>query len=171
MRVLVGYASAFGSTQGIAARIADRLRARALDVDLALLGTQTVAAYDAFVLGSAIHDQAWLAPALAFLARNAAVVAAHPVWLYSVGMPAALARPLRALAAAELDKVAATLPAEIRPRGHMLFSGAVAREQLPRFGRMVFRLFGGRYGDFRDWQAIDAWADEIALALARAPRV
>jgi menaquinone-dependent protoporphyrinogen oxidase len=30
---------------------------------------------------------------------------------------------------------------------------------------MVFRLMGCRYGDFRDWPAIDRWAVEIADAL------
>ncbi len=31
----------------------------------------------------------------------------------------------------------------------------------------MFRLLGGRFGDYRDWQAVDAWAGEIATALGR----
>ncbi|WP_223281107.1 hypothetical protein [Streptomyces antnestii] len=34
-------------------------------------------------------------------------------------------------------------------------------------GRAMFRLMGCRYGDHRDWQAIDAWADGIAEDLRR----
>jgi menaquinone-dependent protoporphyrinogen oxidase len=57
MRVLVGYASAKGSTREIAERIATRLRAAghvtAVDrVDEA----SAIASYDALVLGSAIHN-------------------------------------------------------------------------------------------------------------------
>jgi menaquinone-dependent protoporphyrinogen oxidase len=29
----------------------------------------------------------------------------------------------------------------------------------------MFRAMGGRYGDFRDWDVIDAWAAEIAQDL------
>ncbi|MGQ4388657.1 hypothetical protein [Streptomyces sp. SAS_270] len=29
---------------------------------------------------------------------------------------------------------------------------------------IMFRLVGGRFGDYRDWAAIDAWASEISDA-------
>jgi menaquinone-dependent protoporphyrinogen oxidase len=169
MRVLVGYASAHGSTQSIATRIAQGLRKRGIDVEITPLDTAaSVGAHDACVLGSAIHDQAWLAPAVEFLTRNADALAARPVWLFSVGMPAALGKTLQRIAASEAGKVVAGLPAAIRPRGHRLFSGVVTRAQLPWIGRVFFRALGGHFGDFRDWQDIDAWADEIAQALEHA---
>ena len=34
--------------------------------------------------------------------------------------------------------------------------------QFPLAGRIFLHLAGGRYGDFRDWPAIDGWAVEIA---------
>jgi menaquinone-dependent protoporphyrinogen oxidase len=40
--------------------------------------------------------------------------------------------------------------------------------ELPVGRRTAFRLAGGRYGDFRDWAAIDAWTDDIARQLAAA---
>jgi menaquinone-dependent protoporphyrinogen oxidase len=35
----------------------------------------------------------------------------------------------------------------------------------PLWGRLFYRLTGGRPGDHRDWPAIEAWGEEIARAL------
>jgi menaquinone-dependent protoporphyrinogen oxidase len=167
MIVLVAYASVHGSTRGIAERIAAKIGERASRVELRSLDQiQNVESYDAFVLGSAIHDQAWLPQAVDFVTRHRATLAARPVWLFSVGMPGALGRPLRALAMTEGPKVIAGLRDAITPRDHRLFSGVVVRDQLPLFGHIVFRALGGRYGDFRAWKEIDAWAEEIAKQLS-----
>jgi menaquinone-dependent protoporphyrinogen oxidase len=61
VKVLVTYATAHGSTQDIAARVAGRLREGAprLAVDLAPVeDAPDPEAYDALVIGSAVHDQA-----------------------------------------------------------------------------------------------------------------
>ena len=42
------------------------------------------------------------------------------------------------------------------------------RSQFPLASRIFLRLAGGRYGDFRDWAAIDGWALEIADQLDEA---
>jgi menaquinone-dependent protoporphyrinogen oxidase len=36
---------------------------------------------------------------------------------------------------------------------------------VPLWGRLFYRLTGGRPGDHRDWPAIEAWAAEIARSL------
>lgn len=33
-----------------------------------------------------------------------------------------------------------------------------------RVGRLLFRAMGMRFGDYRDLNAVDAWADDIATA-------
>jgi len=45
-----------------------------------------VGGYDAVVLGSAIHNQDWLAGSTDFVQRNLGTLAGRPVWLFSVGM-------------------------------------------------------------------------------------
>ena len=95
--------------------------------------------YEAVVAGSAIHDQGWLDDARAFMSRFAPDLGALPVWLFSVGMPAALPGRLRGWAMQEGDHVAAKLPLAVRPRGHRLFSGVVRKEHLLPGGRAKFR--------------------------------
>lgn len=165
MMVLVGYASEHGSTGDIAQRIAARLSdgERRVEV-LALDRVGDLGRYEAVVFGSAIHDQEWLPLATRFIRRNLDALATRPVWLFSVGLPGALPVPLRRLAMEE-STVIADFRDAIGPRDHRLFTGVVDRNQLSFVGRLLFRTLGGRYGDFRDWTEIDAWADNIAHQL------
>lgn len=166
MRILVAYASCHGSTAEIARRIASTLESRGETVECrAMSEVADLAGFDAVVAGSAVHDQDWLPDARAFMSRFAAALGGLPVWLFSVGMPAALPGRLRSWAMQEEGLVAAKLPALVQPREHRLFSGVVLREHLTAGGRAKFRLMGGRYGDFRDWAGIDSWASAIASGL------
>jgi menaquinone-dependent protoporphyrinogen oxidase len=166
MMILVGYASAHGSTRGVAQRIATTLEKGGNRVETQPVDrVRGVSRYDAVVLGSAIHNQQWLPQATRFVRHNRDVLVGLPVWLFSVGMPGALPRPWRRLAEKEEQKVSAELRNVIGPRDHRLFSGVVVANQLSFMGRIIFRALGGRYGDFRDWRAIDAWAEEIAREL------
>jgi menaquinone-dependent protoporphyrinogen oxidase len=166
MKVLVTCASAHGSTQGVAGRIAQRLR-RSFTVEHLPLGEVTsVSPYDAVVVGSAIHDQAWLPEAAEFVRRHAEELRARPVWLFSVGMPDAFARPLRTLAHREGPAVVAPFAEMVLPIDVHVFSGVLDTHHFSAGGRAALRLAGARDGDFRDWPAIDAWADAIALGLS-----
>lgn len=99
MVVLVGYASAHGSTRQVAEQIASRLRDRGHLVDLRPMDeVGNPGAYDAAVLGSAIHGGSWLEGATAFIDRGLGALTGRPVWLFSVGMAAALPRPMQAVA-------------------------------------------------------------------------
>lgn len=171
MTVLVAFASRRGSTREIAQRIAARLSAHGFAVHLdPLLGREDVHRFEAVVLGSAVYNGRWEDEAVGFVRRNAATLAERPLWTFSVGWQAHHRGLLRkeswsdAAGLAEFDRL---LP----PREHRFFAGALAPDELPVRQRTAFRLAGGRYGDFRDWPAIDQWTDEIAQELFAAPRL
>ncbi|WP_242471948.1 hypothetical protein [Blastococcus sp. TML/C7B] len=69
----------------------------------------------------------------------------------------------------EAARVARGLPGELHPRDHRLFGGVVRMDGVPLWGRLFYRLARQHPGDQRDWPAIDAWADEVAGALASSP--
>jgi menaquinone-dependent protoporphyrinogen oxidase len=177
VRVLVAYASAHGSTAGVAERVGERLRGAGLDIDVqAVEQVRSLDAFDAFVIGSAIHDRAWLASARAFVEGNLGELARSPVFLFSVSSVGAtnsffgprVARVLRA--AGREPKDVTHFRTAIRPRGHRSFAGAVERDHWNLAGHLFLVLLGGTYGDHRDWADIDAWADGIAreLSISRA---
>ncbi|MDA2803504.1 flavodoxin domain-containing protein [Nocardiopsis suaedae] len=168
MTVLVGYSTEHGSTREIAQRIGSVLGKAGIGAEvLSLAAVDGVGGYDAFVVGSAVHGQKWLDPARDFVRRTIADPGSRPVWLFSVGTPTALGKPWRRLMSSELPAIEADLAVPFPARGHRLFSGVIRPDHLPRGGRWLFRLLGGRYGDHRDWAAIDEWAGSIAEALAR----
>jgi menaquinone-dependent protoporphyrinogen oxidase len=174
--VLVGYATAHGSTRGVAERIGSRLRPHRIVADVRpVADVQDLGRYDAAVLGSAIHGGRWLPDAKQFVDRHATALTQRPVWLFSVStigdeesmFPPRAARRLRALRK-ETPEVAG-FQATVHPREHRNFAGAVDRSHWPASGRAFFRAMGGRYGDHRNWAAIEAWADRIAAQLDPAP--
>ncbi|MBC9713877.1 flavodoxin domain-containing protein [Streptomyces sp. TRM66268-LWL] len=168
MNILIGYATAHGSTRQIAQRLGVGLGEAGLKVEVRPMAeVDDESAYDAFVLGSAVHGQAWLDEAKDFLRRNGDLLGPRPVWLFSVGMPDALRGPWKRMARKEEPVITEDLPGHVAYREHRLMSGVIKPDQLPLAGRVVFRLMGSRYGDFRDWPAIDAWAAHIARELAR----
>ncbi|WP_338702880.1 flavodoxin domain-containing protein [Streptomyces sp. Q6] len=167
MTVLIAYASVHGSTRSLAERIAERLTRRGFDVTVTPLGAAPdVTPPRAVVLGSAVHDGAWLPEAAGYVRERRAQLFATPVWMFSVGMAAALPRPLRRLATRREPPRLARLVDAVEPRGYHRFSGVIRRDHLDRRGRILFRLLGCRYGDHRDWDEVDAWADTIAQTLA-----
>lgn len=179
-KVLVGYASVHGSTRGIADRIAERLRSHGVDVECSPVNQfDAMPASAGIVLGSAIHDGHWLTEAEAFVQRNHDTLARRPVWLFSVSLvgdegsafPAPVAAPLRWLRRRNMSKQLVAMRDAIAPREHRYFAGAVEREHWDRAGRAFFAAMRGRYGDHRDWPAVDAWADRIVAQLSNPPRL
>lgn len=182
MVILIAFATSHGSTQGIAERIGSRLREYGLAADVRSVDDvaraedgDVLAGYDAVILGSAIHGGKWLPEATGFVDRNAAMLRQRPTWLFSVStvgdeesmFPPRVANRFRAMRK-ETPELAA-IRAAINPREHRNFAGAVSRSDWPPSGRAFFRATGGRYGDHRNWAAIDAWADKIAADLAARP--
>jgi menaquinone-dependent protoporphyrinogen oxidase len=174
MKVLVAYATRHGATQGIAERIAETIRAAGLDVALEPAGTaKDVAAYDAFVIGSAAYMFHWLKEAMEFVRHNRATLAGKPVWLFSSGPLGA--EPLdeqgRDQKVAAIPKEIEELKAAVGARDHRVFFGAYSKDQKPigLAERFVSIMPAAREalpeGDFRDWPEIEAWATSIAADL------
>jgi len=189
-KVLVVYASRHGATRGIAQRIGDVLRTEGLEVDVAPADHAAgVGTADAVVVGSAIYMGSWLKDALEFVKRNEVTLAELPLWLFSSGpLPRSSmdkgpnVDPLTDALGPEEGpgsggrKKIAEISAATYPEDHRVFLGAfdpddppkVTSERLVRMLPAVKKALPA--GDFRDWDAIEAWAREIAATLA-APMV
>lgn len=169
MRVLVAYASALGSTREIAQHIADHMTVALGPVECrSVAEIESVSGYDAVVVGSAIHNQAWLPPALLFVSQHGDELADGPLWAFSVGMSDALPKPFRKRGALlQQQRLERSQFRDIPLRGHKVFSGVYEAGQMPAPLRLLFRLTGGRFGDLRDWAAVDGWTDEITAQLAQ----
>lgn len=181
MKMLVVVASRHGATRGIADRIGEALEAEGIDATVTSPAEATdVATYDGFVIGSGVYMGSWLKEGLEFIAGNQLTLATRPVWLFSSGpMPGSIAAkkgvdpltdalgPLDGPGSAGRKKIE-ELTAGIYLREHKVFAGAFDPADPPktmseRLVRMMPMAKGVLPpGDYRDWDAIDAWAREIA---------
>ena len=86
MTVLIAYASALGSTREMAQHMASRMAGALGEVECrSVEDVGALSRYEAVVVGSAVHNQAWLPPALLFFKHHARELANRPVWAFSVG--------------------------------------------------------------------------------------
>ena len=176
MRLLIAYTSRYGATQGIAEQIAKMLRLQGLDALVQPASrTDDPAGFDAFVIGSAVYYFHWMRHSRSFVRRNRDLLAARPVWLFSSGPLGfkpndAQGRDLRVVTE---PREIAEFRNTIRPRDHRVFFGALNPDRLGFTHRLVLKLPVNRdnaifpVGDFRDWNDIEAWSDNIALELLR----
>jgi len=172
MRVLVVYASKYGSTKGIAERIAKTLnesgqQAAAMPVSKAGL----LDGYDAFVIGSAAYMFSWMKEATDFVRQNTALLSNKPVWLFSSGPIGTLTvdGQGRDVRETTVPEEIAELKASIHARDHHVFFGAFDHTKLNLTHKVVYALPAMKKvlidGDFRDWDEIDKWVKEIAAEL------
>lgn len=167
MRILIGYASRFGSTRDIANRIAHAIRADGNVVDVR--SADQIADfedYDAVVFGSGVYDGSWTTEATELVRRHATVLARKPLWIFTVGSFGDRHPVVGGLIRKEPREIGEFEQA-LHPRDYRVFAGVIDLDHWPAWGRLIFKALGGRAGDNRQWPDIDAWAGSIAQALRR----
>jgi menaquinone-dependent protoporphyrinogen oxidase len=181
--VLVAYATRHGATRGIAERIGERMTAAGLEVTVApAQSIVDVEAFDAFVVGGATYLGRWLSEVRTFVKTHRDALRTSPVWLFSSGPLGTDTVDARGRDVLHLSAPAdfADLSADIKPRGCVVFFGAFDPAAHPAtlpewLAQPFWRLPSVRRtmpsGDFRDWPAIDAFADSIAHQLTHPRRV
>jgi NADP-dependent 3-hydroxy acid dehydrogenase YdfG/menaquinone-dependent protoporphyrinogen IX oxidase len=157
------------SAWDVAEAIGQTLAASGAHVEVrAMHDVQDLAAYRAVVAGSAIQAGQWLPEAMQFMQTHRAALVQKPLAAFLVCMTLAMpgADNYREHVATWLESVRAL----VRPLSEGLFAGALDISKIPSFrDRLKFRLsvaFGvWREGDHRDWNAIRAWASDLAAKL------
>lgn len=161
MKVLVTAASKHGATLEIAEAIGAGLVERGVDTDVKRVEEiHDLRRYDAIVLGSAVYVGKWLDPARDFVERRADELATKRVWLFSSGP---IGDPPRPTPEDAVDTE--SIEAATRAREHRLFAGKLDKGKLGFAEKAMVAAFRAPEGDFRDWDAIRAWASEIAAEL------
>ena len=160
MKILLTSSSKHGSTDEVAAVIAERLQAAHIDVETKRPeDVDSVDEYDAFILGSAVYMTKWTPQAVDFTERFRDVLRARPVWAFSVGLAGLpkgkVSDPMR---------IGPVLLA-IDPEDHMTFAGRFDPSKLSLRERSIAKLGGATEGDYRDWDEVRQWADAIATSL------
>jgi menaquinone-dependent protoporphyrinogen oxidase len=153
--ILVTYATKHGSTREVADSVAETLHEQGLEVEtLPAAQVDDLSHHDGVVLGGSLYMGRWHPDALDFLKRNRAALATQAVAVFAMGPRTTEAKDVAA-SRAQLAAALAKIPA-VDPFAVAVFGGVLD----PR--KLHFPLNRMQAIDARDWEAIRAWARELA---------
>lgn len=164
-KILVAYATKHGATAEIASKIGEVLRQAGLQAEVSpVKEVKNLADYKAVILGSAVYIGAWRKEAVQFLKANQQALAERAVWVFSSG-PTGEGDPNELLKGWRYPPAQQPLVDSIHPRGITVFHGNLDVKKLNALEKWLIKNVKAQTGDFRDWNAITAWATSIADAL------
>jgi menaquinone-dependent protoporphyrinogen oxidase len=161
--VLIAYASKAGSSAEVAGAIGKRLADRGFSVDVRRAGkVRSLDPYGAVVVGSAIRAGQWLSEASGFVKTHREALARRKTAFFTLCMTLQKDTP------ENREKMAACLRpvrAILEPDRIEFFAGKMDYSKLALVPRLIVKRMKVPEGDFRNWDAIGAWADLLSTEM------
>ncbi|KAA3659105.1 MAG: flavodoxin [Chloroflexi bacterium] len=170
-KILIAFASQYGSTGEVAEVVAEVLSQYGYAVDTKWIKDVTaVDHYDAVIVGSAIQYDKWMPEAVDFVKTHQKAFSKIPVAYFFTCLTLAkrnVKTEQQALAYA--DKLIA-LTTQVKPISIGRFAGVLDASKMSFLTRLMLKtittVVGVREGDYRDWDAIRSWAKSIDAKLS-----
>ncbi|BCY19211.1 flavodoxin [Leptolinea sp. HRD-7] len=171
-KVLVTYATKYGSTQGVAEVIAAELRNMGLDADLLpAANVQSISGYHAVVLGTPLYIGSMLSDASKFLSRFKKEISEIPSALFVLGPLYNTPKDMTD-AKTQLDIILNKIT-WFKPVTVEVFTGAMDPDKF-RFPDSLLKMMpASQTGDIfkkfdgRDWDAIKSWSSTLENVLLK----
>jgi menaquinone-dependent protoporphyrinogen oxidase len=153
--VLIAYSSKHGSTAEVAEAIGRRLCAleRAAQV-MSAASVHSVEEYEAVIVGSPIYAGHWQRETMGFLRKHRDALARLPIAVFALGPRGRPGEEEWEKAERQLSSVLRKHP-WLRPVSRQVVGGAIDPAKL----RFPFSHMPAC--DWRDWEAIEGWADSL----------
>ncbi len=159
-RILVAYASRKGSTAGIAQAIGKELTIEGYTVDVSEMKLITsLAGYNAVVIGAPVYTGKVTGDVAAFVSTNKDELSRVPVAGFVTGIAPVF--PKTGDVKGFTDQLVTAL-SPVRPVAVTMFAGTLDAGKMNLVERSLTTLMKVPTGDFRDWDAIAAWAKTLA---------
>lgn len=161
-QILVAYASGSGSTREVAEAIAAEIEKEGLTTVVHNVSEiDSIASYAGVVIGSSIRIGRWLPEAVACLERIKADVGEKPVAYFTTCLTMVDdTKENRETVLDYMEPLLVKIAPDITPIGLGLFAGSLDP------ARQAIMVGDGPQGDYRNWEAIRAWAQKIGARLA-----
>ncbi len=177
-KVLVAYDTIHGSTAEVAEYIGYGLCDQGFKVDVQLAyNAVNISTYDAVILGSPVYQFSWMEGIKSFIRKNKSALSLMPTAYFMLGVSMATDTPENRESAKELfiDPVLDEFP-EVVLLTLGFFGGAYnfSENEYNTLEWIVLKIIGfilggtQEEGDWRNWDTIDTWTEEIVSELESA---
>jgi len=169
-KILIAYASKFGTTGEVAEAIGEVLCQEGNTVETKWVkNVNGLDNYDAVIIGSPIHKDTWMSEAEEFVKDNQKILQQLPVIYFYTCLFLHKLNPKSDIEAKECsDKLQALVP-QVNPISIGGFAGVLDYSNMGFFHRLVLKVIlskkNVKEGDFRDWDAIRSWAKDVHFKL------
>jgi len=166
-KILVAYASKYGSTAEIAQAVGKEIQAAGLPVEVkSVVDVDDPASYAGVVVGSAVYAGQWRKDAGQFLLDHEDELKELPVWLFSSG-PTGEGDPAELMGGWTFPENLQPSAERIQPEDIKFFHGVLDESKLGFAEKLIVKALKAPLGDYRDWDAVKAWARSIARELEK----
>ena len=175
-RILVAYASRFGTTGGVAESIGQVFCEKGETAEIRhVKSIGDLNAYDAVIIGSAVRSSKWLPEAVEFVRENRQTLSRMPVAYFLTCLAMAKQEPsAQNTARSYMDSILKEVP-DVKPVDIGVFAGVLDYQKMNFIMRAVMKSKmkdkGITAGDYRDWNRIRSWAENVAPKLYRAAAI
>lgn len=171
-RILVAYASGSGSTGEVAAAIVKTLCQMGECAEVKKIqDITTLDNYAAVILGSPIRYDRWMPEATNFVQANQHILKEIPVAYFFTCLTLAKRNAKTEQKAMVYAQKLSMLATEVSPITIGRFGGVLNFSKLPFYFRPAFKglslVTGLNEGDYRDWNEIGQWAEEVYSKLTK----
>jgi menaquinone-dependent protoporphyrinogen oxidase len=159
-RVLVCYATRYGSTAEIGQVIGETLRSAGFQPDVVPVSeVRSLKPYTSVIIGSPIYMGKWLPEAIQFVKDHQIALSHRQVAAFAVGysLKDRLEEHLR-----NADRAIDSIRLHVELIDTALFAGRVVPDVMTMADRSIITLGGVKPGDYRDWMQIEGWAASLA---------
>jgi len=167
-KVLIAYASGYGSTAEVAREMGETLMQEGISVTVSQLpGNHSPEQYDAVIVGSAIRYDRWMPAAKEFVINNSATLDKMPVAFFFNCLTLARRSDETEEKAHQYARQLFSLDEKVKPLSVGRFPGVLDYTKMPFFIRTIFKIFGFiaglQPGDYRDWKEIRQWTKDVEV--------
>lgn len=171
-KILIAYASKFGSTAEVAITMGDVLCQQGNIVETKWVkNVKDLNHYDAVIIGSPIRYDKWMSEAKEFVKANQKILQQLPTAYFFTCLLLHKLNPKGDLEAKEYSDKLQSLVPQVKPVSIGGFAGVLDYSNMGFFSRLILKaiLFkkGVKEGDYRDWDAIRSWAKGVHFKLWR----
>lgn len=165
-KILVTYATYYGTTRDVALAVGKSVGEHGYTVDiLPVEKVHKVSSYDAAIIGSAVRGGKIHDDVLHFLEDNESELSKVPVAYFVCCMTmrednSDARYQAEGYLAEVFNKVS-----RIKPISIGFFGGVLEYKRLDWLAKVVVKALRAPEGDYRNWDAIIHWSDEVAKAL------